>query len=127
MATKIQSFQDRTLDHIAGIITAYSDQNRSKREASALEVSIRFDYSNRGFIYVHWAGDVGEPLIEIGFDFQSGYQVYSLTVLGEKIPSQVGRPDYFPFYDGRFSTQKYEHSRFWGLLNDALIEVTEAE
>lgn len=81
-----QSFQDRMIQSIT-----------AKIEAAGFEVSTQTDWGNTGSIYAHCKGEV-TPIIMVGYNFQSGSYTLTLTAGDRRVPSQIGREDYFDFY-----------------------------
>jgi len=100
----IQSFQSRTLDAIAAKIETYS-----------LEVSEAHAWGNIGNLFVHRKGVV-TPVMTIHYNFQSHAYTLSITVGTRKVPSQVGRSDYFDFHHDPVTSS----TRFWECLESEL-------
>ena len=107
----IQSFQDRVLNKIDNFL-----------KSAGLETSIAYDWSNTGNVYGHRAGWV-RPKVTIGFNFQPETYTLTLTVRERRIPSQVGRAEYFDFYHQK-ATDK---SRFWVCLDEELKKLEEVK
>ena len=66
-------------------------------EAEGLEGVVASSFGNCGDIHVQ-GSESYETLMTIAYDFQSGNCKFSITVKGEKIPSQSTRTDYYDFY-----------------------------
>lgn len=104
-----QSFQQRVIDAIERRLHDYG-----------LDTSIQAHWGNTGTIYGHLKGEI-EPAIQVGYNFQHGSYNLTLTVGDIRIPSQVGRYDYFDFYHDPVTAR----TRFWGCLDDELAEIGE--
>lgn len=102
----MQSFQARVLSKIA-----------ETAEAHGAEVSQSADYANTGSVNLHIAGMIA-PAIVIGYDFQTSTYTMRITSRGVRIPSQIGRADYFDFHQNNASP-----SRFWECLDAELARV----
>lgn len=102
----MQTMQDRILNLI-------EKQLADRGYASA----VNFSLSNVGDVYIFASPEHTLPIGQINFDFQDyGYKV-DLTVKDQRIPSQIGRADYFDFY------QKYsEPTRFWEVLAEVFSQ-----
>lgn len=107
----MQTFQDRVLKRIADSLTYYG-----------LEPSISFDWANTGLVYGHNPNAI-TPVVTIGFDFQPASYKLTITVGSRKIPSQLGRPDYFDFYYPEASAK----TRFWNCLEAELKQLDETQ
>jgi hypothetical protein len=102
----MQSFQSRLLAKIA-----------AQAEAHGAEVSQSSDFSNVGRVNLHQHGEI-VPAIVVGFDVQPSTYKLTLTVRGERVPSQVGRAGYFDFFQAIAN-----ESRFWECYAAALVRV----
>ena len=99
----MQDIQDRILARIEAVAAD-----------AGLETSRRSAWANTGTVFFLRPGGV-VPVGETAYSFQDGVYELTLTWGGRKVPSQVGRYDYFKFY------QPYSKpSRYWELLDAEL-------
>ncbi len=101
----MKSFQQRTLESIERMA-----------EDFGLECTQSASYGNAGQVNLH-IPDSHVPLGFIAYDFQSSTYKLSITINGRKIPSQVGRADYFDFYQ-----DNDKPTRFWHALEHELTQ-----
>lgn len=101
----MKTAQQRIIEQIENAIGA--DFGLSCAQVSA--------YSNTGSILIYSNEDATTAFGSVAYDFQSSTYKLSITLRGRKIASQIGRADYFDFY------QEYEQAtRFWDALTEAL-------
>ena len=91
---------------------------KQKLESRGYEIALKSTWANVGRIFIYRNVDIARAYAEISYDFQAETYTLTLTVNNKRIPSQIGRDDYFEFY------QKYsEGSEFWNALRDYLPPV----
>jgi hypothetical protein len=89
-------------------------------EARGLEALDCPNFSNTGHISIQHPAEVGE-LAKVGYNFQNDRYTLTITVLGERIPSQPGRADYFDFY--LMFTDADGYKRFRSVLDMELTKI----
>ncbi|KJS04716.1 MAG: hypothetical protein VR73_13700 [Gammaproteobacteria bacterium BRH_c0] len=67
-------------------------------ESTGLEALDRPHWANTGSLSIQHPEEIQE-LASVGYDFQDtwGTMTFSITVKGQRLPSQPGRSDYFDF------------------------------
>lgn len=81
-----------------------------------LEAIIIPNFSNTGKLSIQYKDKVGE-LASINYDFQRDTMTFSIVVGGKKIPSQLGRSDYFDFYMNHNEISDYERFKNSMIIN----------